>query len=192
MHATKIHIMTKMPELFTGRLKLRPFSMEDAPEVTKLCGEWAIAETTANIPHPYDQSMAEAWIASHKDAWEAGEAVTFAITESDEGRLLGAIGIQVNKTNLLGEIGYWIGKPYWNRGYATQAAKAVISFGFEHLGLNRIQARHMTKNPASGRVLEKAGMKPEGVLRQSIYRWGSFEDAAMFAVLRAEFQVSEE
>lgn len=79
----------------------------------------------------------------------------WAITHSDDGRLFGAISIHVEKGQRLAEIGYWIGKPFWNRGYATEATRAAIAYGFEHLGSNRIQARHMTKNPASGRVMQK-------------------------------------
>jgi RimJ/RimL family protein N-acetyltransferase len=156
--------------------------------VVELCGDWDVARTTANIPHPYDQSMAEAWIRTHRPAFEAGEATTYAITLNETVQLVGAIGIHINKSNRIGEIGYWIGKLFWNRGYATEAVKAVIAYGFEQLGLNRIHARHMTKNAASGRVMEKAGMKFEGVLRQSIYRWEKFEDAAIYSILQEEYE----
>lgn len=180
--------MTSILEIEIGDLKLRPFHMEDAPRVAELCGEWEIAATTANIPHPYDQNMAEEWIATHGQAFKEGDAVTVAITRSADGQLIGAIGLHIIEPDRLAEIGYWIGKPYWNQGYATQAAQALIEYGFDHFDLNRIQARHMTKNPASGRVMEKAGMSFEGVLRQSIFRWGSFEDAAMYSILRREFE----
>lgn len=180
--------MAKFPGLRTTRLRLRAFTLHDAPVVAELCGEWEIARTTVNIPHPYDQPMAEEWIGGHQKTFKNGDAVTFAIIQEEGGQLVGAIGIHVNKTNRMGEIGYWIGQPYWNRGYATEATKAVVSYGFDQLGLNRIHARHMTKNPASGRVMEKAGMKLEGVLRQSIYRWDTFEDAAIYSILREEYE----
>ncbi|MFU8772395.1 MAG: GNAT family N-acetyltransferase [Anaerolineales bacterium] len=80
-----------------------------------------------------------------------------------------------------------MGKPYWKQGYCTEAAKEVIRYSFEQLGLNRVQARHMTKNPASGRVMQKVGMQYEGTLRQSLLRWETFEDAAMYSILRDEF-----
>ena len=86
----------------------------------------------------------------------------------------------------MAEIGYWIGKPYWSQGYCTEAAREVVRYGFEVLNLNRIQARHMTKNPASGRVMEKVGMKYEGRLRQSLLRWDQFEDVAIYSILRDE------
>ena len=74
-----------------------------------------------------------------------------------------------------------------NQGYATEAAQAVLEYGFRKLGLHRVQARHFTKNPASGRVMQKIGMTYEGTLRQSIYRFGRFEDAALYSILRHEF-----
>jgi RimJ/RimL family protein N-acetyltransferase len=174
--------------LETERLTLRAFSSDDARDVARLCGEWEIAETTMHIPHPYESPMAEEWISSHQKDFDDGEAVTFAVTEKESGELLGAIALHIHKVNRLAEVGYWIGKQYWNQGYATESTKALISYGFDQLKLNRIQSRHMTKNPASGRVMEKAGMEFEGVLRQSIFRWNTFEDAAIYSVLRDDYE----
>jgi ribosomal-protein-alanine N-acetyltransferase len=184
--------MPNMPKLSTQRLRLRPFSLQDAPVVAELCGAWEIAATTGTIPHPYDQSMAEEWIGTHQPRFDAGEAVSFAIARLEDRQLVGAIGIHINKNHRSAEIGYWIGTPFWNHGYATEAARAVIAYGFDELALNRIQARHMTKNLASGRVMEKAGMTFEGTLRQSLYRWDAFQDAAMYSILREEYQAREE
>ncbi|MFN2148376.1 MAG: GNAT family N-acetyltransferase [Anaerolineales bacterium] len=180
--------MTGRRDLFTKRLHLRPFTLKDAPDVARYCGDWDIARMTANIPHPYDESMAREWISGHQQAFDEGESVTFAITLRESGELVGAIGIHVDKTNRAAEFGYWIGKPFWNQGYATEASKAVIAFGFKKLGLNRIYARHMTKNPASGRVMQKAGMRFEGVLRESLYRFESFNDAAIYSILASEYR----
>lgn len=180
--------MTGRPTLSTDRLILRPFTLDDAARVRKLAGEWEIAETTANIPHPYEEGMAEEWISTHEDAFENETGVTFAVVLRPEGSFIGAIGLGLNKAHQLAELGYWIGKPYWNQGYCTEAAKEVLRYGFEDLELNRIQARYMTKNPASGRVMEKVGMRHEGVLRQSLNRFGAFEDAAIFSILRDEYQ----
>lgn len=180
--------MAEIPDLITERLHLRPFTLKDAPEVAEYCRDWDVARMTSNIPHPYDESMAREWISSHPQAFEKGEAVTFAITKQDTGELVGAIGIHLDSANHAAEFGYWIGKPFWNRGYATEASKAVIGFGFEKLGLNRIYARHMTKNPASGRVMQKSGMSFEGILRQSLYRHDAFEDTAIYSILASEFR----
>ena len=83
-----------------------------------------------------------------------------------------------------GKQGYWLGKDYWNKGYATEAVKAVIGYGFEKLRLNRIYAGHFTKNPASGRVMQKTGMTHEGLGREHILHWGVYEDMVECAILR--------
>lgn len=182
--------MDQIPTLITPRSILRPFTPDDAPAVKKLAGEWEIAETTANIPHPYEEGMAEEWISTHREASDKGEEVTFAITLKPNGLLIGAIGIHINQAHRLAEMGYWIGRPYWNQGYCTEAAKGVLKYAFEVLGLNRVQARHMTKNPASGCVMQKVAMKYEGTLRRSLFRWGKFEDVAVYAILRDEYDVA--
>ena len=84
-------------------------------------------------------------------------------------------------------MGVWIGVDWWGRGYATEASQTVLQFGFEVLSLNRIYAHHMLRNPASGRVLEKIGMKHEGILRERVRKWGVFEDVAILSVIRKEW-----
>jgi RimJ/RimL family protein N-acetyltransferase len=180
--------MTATPTLSTDRLILRPFNLNDAARVRELAGEREVAAMTANIPHPYEEGMAEEWISHHEHSLENGTGVTLAIVLQSEDSLIGAMGLVLDKTHHSAELGYWIGKPYWNQGYCTEAATEVLRYGFEILGLNRVQARHMTKNPASGRVMEKVGMSHEGVLRQSLNRFGAFEDAAMFSILRDEYR----
>ncbi len=165
---------------------LRPFVRADAPHVLRLAGAREIADTTLTIPHPYLAGMAEQWIATHGDAWEQQDRGTFAITTETDG-LIGAIGLHFRPAHRRAELGYWIGRPFWNRGFATEAARAVIRFGFETLELNRIHASHLTRNPASGRVLVKAGMQLEGILRQHVMKWDRPEDLAQYAILREWF-----
>jgi RimJ/RimL family protein N-acetyltransferase len=94
----------------------------------------------------------------------------------------------LNLDHALAEMGYWIGKPFWNHGYCTEAAKRLVRFGFEALQLNRILARHLSRNPASGRVMEKIGMQYEGCLRQHIKKWGVFEDLKIYAILKETYR----
>ena len=101
--------------------------------------------------------------------------------------LIGIIALEFNHLARLAELGYWLGVPYWNKGYATEAARAVVEYGFKVLRLNRIQARHMTNNPASGRVLQKLGMAYEGTHRQATRRFGAYQDLAVYAILRSEY-----
>lgn len=177
-----------IPTLRTQRLVLRPFEVGDASIVQTLAGVAEVALTTQNIPHPYKDGMAEAWIATHRPSWDEGKLLTLAITSDSEG-LVGAVGIHINAVHRRGELGYWVGLPFWNRGYATEAAGALLEFGFGDLDLNRIQARHITRNPSSGRVMEKLGMKPEGVQRQHVVAHGVLEDVAMHAILKSEFDI---
>lgn len=181
--------MPPQPTLRTERLLLRPFHGEDAAVVQRLAGARDIADTTLTIPHPYLDGMAEEWIGTHGDAWDRQERATFAITSEGDG-VIGAIGLHLTLAHRRAELGYWVGRPFWNRGFATEAARAVIAFGFEALGLNRIHASHLARNPASGRVLVKAGMRFEGTLRQHVIKWDRAEDLAEYAILRAHHQPS--
>jgi RimJ/RimL family protein N-acetyltransferase len=104
--------------------------------------------------------------------------------KSKQGTLVGAVGLEINSAHERAEMGYWVGKTFWGSGYCTEAAEAVIDFGFKQLGLNRVIAYHMLRNPASGRVMEKLGMKQEGVLKQHVKKWGTFEDVALYGILR--------
>lgn len=178
--------MPEFPTLQTERLILRAFQMDDAPAVEKYVADKAIAATTLNIPHPYTRENAEEWVGTHQEAFENGQAVHFAITLGDNGRLIGAIGLEITAAHERAEIGYWIGKPHWGKGYCTEAMIAVLQHGLDFLGLERIFATHFLKNPASGRVMLKAGMKYEGRLRHHIKKWGEFEDLEMYSILKSK------
>lgn len=171
------------PTLYTERLLLRPFIVADAPDVQRLAGARAIADTTLLIPHPYPDGAAEAWIGTHARGHAEGKLAVFAITSRAEGTLLGAMGLVIASAHASAELGYWIGEPYWGRGYATEAGHAVLDFGFTTLGLHRIHAHHMLRNPQSGRVMVKLGMRFEGILRHAIRKWDTFEDVAQYAIL---------
>ncbi len=161
--------------------------MSDAAKVKRLAGDRAIAATTLTIPHPYADGMAQQWIEAHRPAFDAGESVSFAITDRATGELFGAIGLHLNTDQSRAELGYWIGKPYWRRGYATEAGMAVLQYGFDQLELNRIHAHYFVGNPSSGRVLEKLGMQCEGTMRQHVKRWGVFQDLVMYGILCSEY-----
>jgi RimJ/RimL family protein N-acetyltransferase len=180
--------MKQHPTLHTKRLVLRPFVLADAKDVQRLAGEKAIADTTANIPHPYLDGMAEQWIATHQECFEAGELVNLAIVLQEPDILVGAISLMdLSARHERGELGYWIGQPYWNQGYCTEAAQAVLAYGFSVLGLNRIHARFFKRNPASGRVMEKVGMVQEGYLRAHDKKWEQFEDIVLYGILKFEW-----
>ena len=172
-----------LPTLETDRLVLRPFRAADGPDVRRLAGDPRVAATTLNIPHPYEEGMAEGWIGTHEEAFAEGRGLTLAVTLRNEGTLVGAIGLVRNRRFESAEAGYWIGVPYWNRGYATEALEALLAHAFSTLGLHRVHAHHMDGNPASGRVMEKAGMRREGVLREAAKKGERFLDLAVYGIL---------
>lgn len=167
---------------------LRPFSTGDAKEVQRLAGDRAITDTTLNIPHPYENGMAEAWISRHREQFDLGLGFTFAITRKEDGILLGAITLLRVVRGHQAELGYWVGQPYWNQGICTEAGAAVMQYGFKIIGLNRIYASHFTRNPASGRVMQKLSMKHEGRMRQHVMKWGKFESLDFYGILRDEWE----
>jgi RimJ/RimL family protein N-acetyltransferase len=180
------------PLLITPRLLIRSFTLQDAPRVQLLAGDPAIADTTLNIPHPYEDGMAEVWIAGHADQFNRGEQAHFAVVLRDADELMGAVGLTFVSAHARAELGYWIGRPYWSRGYCTEAARAVMGYAFMARGINRVQATHLSRNPASGRVMQKLGMRHEGTALQYFRKAGRFEDVERFAVLRDEYFAASE
>ncbi len=177
-----------LPILETPRLLLRPFTLSDAPAVQRLAGDAAVADTTLNLPHPYPDGAAEAWIATHGPQHEAGEADTFAIVRRDDGALLGAISLLHTRRFNRAELGYWVGRPYWGQGICTAAGQAVLRYAFRDLGLRRVHAIHLARNPASGRVMQKLGMTREGLLRQHARKGEQYEDLVVYGLLREEWE----
>ena len=177
----------EQPTTSSDRLILRPCTLADAPDIHRMVADRDIASTTLLIPHPYEDGMAAEWIGTHQSKFEWGEQIIFAIVLRADGSLLGNITLRINQSDEHGELGYWIGKPYWNMGYATEATQAVIRYGFEVLGLQRIFAGHFTRNPASGRVMQKAGMTYEGCFRKHHKKWDVFEDLAYYGIIRGDY-----
>jgi ribosomal-protein-alanine N-acetyltransferase len=172
----------------TERLVLRPFRLEDAKRVQELAGDPAVAEMTDAIPHPYKDGVAQKWIAGIPAAREAGTGLALAICLKSDGSFVGTVSLgSINAEHRRAVLGYWIGRPYWNRGYCTEATRALVGYGFRSLGLNRVQAYLFEPNPASSRVLIKIGMRPEGVLRQHLLVRGRFQDLAAYGVLASEY-----
>lgn len=178
----------QIPTLLTSRLLLRPFNVSDGPEVQRQAGNIKIAQTTLNVPHPYKEGMAEVWIETHQEAFESKEAMTLAITESDSGQLVGCISLDLMLAHKKAELGYWIGEEFWGRGYGTEAAKAIVKFGFESLGINKIQARYMAGNEASGKIMRKIGMEQEGYLKEDVVRLGKLTDTVVYGLLKVNFK----
>lgn len=178
----------KQPTLETERLVLRPLTPKDAPNLARLAGRREIADTTISIPHPYSEQQARQWLAGNVELCAKGKVVVFGVQLKGDAKLVGSAGLRdIKAEHAQAELGFWIAIECWGKGYATEAARAVLAFGFEQLGLNRIYAHYMVRNPASGRVLAKLGMQRKGLLRQRVRKWGLFEDVVPLAILREEW-----
>jgi [ribosomal protein S5]-alanine N-acetyltransferase len=186
-HALTRKLAPEQPTLTTERLVLRPLAPGDAPTVERLAGEKDIASTTRLIPHPYPPGMAEHWIGTLPELYQRAEMINWGIA-LDGGVLLGTIRLTLNPVDNHAEMGYWVGKPYWNNGYCTEAARAVVAYGFDKLDLERIYANYMARNPASGRVLAKLGMVQEGLLRRHRRKFGRYEDLIVCGIVRSAWQ----
>lgn len=177
----------------TNRLMLRALCSIDVDSLQVLLQERDIASMTRAIPHPYPPGAAEKWLEEQLVAERVGDAWVRVVTrKSDEPisqdvrPLIGVVGLAICQENQNAELGYWLGKPYWGQGYCTEAAQAVVQFGFQELGLFRIHAHHFARNEASGRVLSKLGMSREGCLRKHVRKWGRFEDVIMYGMLATD------
>jgi RimJ/RimL family protein N-acetyltransferase len=179
--------MDKQPILKTSRLLLRPFDLSDAKRVQTLASDIKLATYTLNLPHPYEDGMAETWIKTHKENLEQDKNITYAVVIKETQELIGATSLMLNLNHKKAEIGYWFGVPYWNKGYCTEATVEMIRFGFEYVGLNKLLACAMVENTGSWRVMEKAGMNFEGVRRQEVLKWGEFKDLKYYYILREDY-----
>jgi len=148
----------------TNRLTLRPFMASDAATVATLVGDWDVARMCARIPHPYGEDDAKQWFASQPKARAEGAAFTFAVAGARDG-VIGAMGLTRRGADEMFEIGYWLGKPFWNRGYATEAGAALLAHAVEDLNETRFHAQHFEENQASGVVLQKLGFAYTGDVR---------------------------
>ena len=135
---------------------LRLLAPEQAEVIQRLASDARIAATT-RIPHPYPEHGARDFIAAQIDARQRGTAWTFAITDGDE--LVGVCGIEGIGGEDPPELGYWVGAPYWGRGYATAGVKLLLEFAFRNLLLDQVRAHALERNAASRRVLEKSGFE---------------------------------
>lgn len=179
--------MASLPTLVTKRLRIRPYSQADIPELLPLIGTREVAATTLRIAHPYTEKDARAFLELAKEPGKMWLAITLLADHSQ----IGGIGLRIDAQHHHAELGYWLGVPYWGQGYATEAAQTMLRYGFEDLALHRIFATHFKHNPASGNVLKKLGMRYEGCQREHLLKWGQFVDSEMYGLLRHEWEVRE-
>ncbi len=176
--------MKQDPTLETARLRLRPYSEADIGELLPLIGTRQVAATTLRIAHPYSEQDARGFLAMVQD----DDKIWLAITLKTDARQIGGIGLRLDREHQHAELGYWLGVSYWGWGYATEAGREMVRYGFRDLGLHRIFATHFKHNAASGHVLEKLGMRYEGCQREHLRKWGEFVDSELYGILRHEWE----
>ena len=181
--------MIEQPVLETTRLRLRPLELSDASAIQTAAGAREIADTMISLPHPYPAGEAERYVARRQSEREAGHSATFTIEQKSQGRFCGLVEVRdIDREHSQAELSFWLAVEDWGQGFMSEAIRAVVRYAFESLGLNRLFAYHMLRNPTCGRVLDKNGFKQEGLLRQRVQKWGQFEDVALCALLRQEWQ----
>jgi len=179
---------SSLPVLETDRLVLRPLRRQDAKDIFSYASDPEVARYVLWDPH---QSVSEtrSYIRYMRSLSRRGLPSSWAVTLRDSGKVIGTIGFMwYSEANSAAELGYSLSKSFWNLGYATEALRAVIRSVFAVLPVNRLEAQHDLRNPASGRVMEKSGMKKEGILRQRIRNKGEYVDVALFAILRSDLE----
>ena len=151
----------------TERLRARPIELSDAPRVTELFQEKDLAWNLGRAPWPYALKDAENWLKIVARQWAAETEFPFAILKDDT--LIGCCGIvQIDAEQNIWEIGYWVGKPYWGKGYVTEASIGLLDWAERELGITRFVSGHIFDNPASGRVLEKLGFELAGEIEMYV------------------------
>jgi RimJ/RimL family protein N-acetyltransferase len=166
---------------------LRKLEESDAPSIQSLVSDRDVAVNLLLVPHPYPENGAIEWIRTANKHLNDRTGLHWGIERHDTPGIIGNIGLKLVLEHQRAEIGYWLGKPFWGRGYATEAALAVVKHGFETMGLNRMNSFHYHWNPQSGRVLAKIGMKHEGVQRRHILRLGQWADDVMLGMLKEDY-----
>lgn len=171
----------------TERIHLRRLTLADSERVAFLANNENIFRNTLSLPFPYTEADAINWISSHEENFAVDRAYDYAIVNTADDLIIGVIGLS-NYGHYRGELGYWVGEDYWNMGYATEAAKLILDYAFNHLNYNRVYARHIESNPASGKVMEKIGMTYEGCQREHEYVNDVYENIILYGIIKSDYK----
>lgn len=169
--------------LESERLTLRPVANEDISAIVALAGDVEVAQWTVSIRHPLSEGQVTEWLAG----CVAGREHAFAIQPKDENKLIGIVGITVMGDGKKGEIGYWIGRPYWGNGFATEAVRRVLLHGFGALGLAEIEATVFPGNDRSVQVLAKTGFSETGSDHRAAPARGGDRNVIVYTLTKRDF-----
>ena len=152
------------------------------------CNDFEVVKTTLGLPWPYTEEMARCWIGKHTQREKDGNSYEFAICfKENPDKIIGCVSLMdINPRAKRAELGYWVAREYWKQGIATEAAKAMLDFGFNKLGLHSIVARYFDINPASGRVMEKCGMTYVGTIREHECRFDKYYNVGYYEMIETD------
>jgi [ribosomal protein S5]-alanine N-acetyltransferase len=180
-------IFSDFPILETERLKLRKITLEDVEDMYSYCSNVEVPKYASWNPH---NSLSETMESIERviGQWENKKLVHWGIEYKENAKFIGTIEFVTWETqHKVAEIGYCLSQDYWGMGIAPEAAKEVIKFGFNNMDLVRIQARCYLENIGSARVMEKAEMSFEGIIRKGLFSKGKHQDLKMYSILKEEF-----
>jgi RimJ/RimL family protein N-acetyltransferase len=177
------------PWLDTERLVLRELRLDDAAAIADGAGDPQVARFLIQVPSPYPIGLARRWIAARQTWWREARGITLAIAlRGAPSQLLGTASLRRAPSNARAELGYWLAAHAWGHGYATEACRALLDFGFGELKLARVYAHVIAGNAASCRVLDKLGMVCEGVQRSHIRKARVRRDLVLYGLLVDEWR----
>ena len=184
--------MEHFPELQTERLILNQPKWTDVSIIVSYAGNIKIVENTRSMPHPYYEEDAISWSHMVNQGFKKKDQFIFAIRSKSTNEFIGGVGLTLDIYNNRAELGYWIAEPFWNQGYTTEAVSAMLNFGFDTLGLNKIIAVYLTTNSASGKVMIKNGMIKEAEFKEhDIKRDHTIEDNEYVSLIQYRLIKSE-
>lgn len=187
--------MNTFPKLDTEHLILDQVKPSDIPNIVSYAGNIKIVENTRTMPHPYHEEDAISWMNMANQGFKNKNNYIFAIRIKETAAFIGGIGLTIDIENNRAELGYWLAEPFWNKGYTTEAVKAILYFGFHNLNLNKIIAAYLTTNEASGKVMLKNGMIKEGefkdhdIKKDHTIEEGKYVSLIQYRLLKSEYEL---
>lgn len=178
----------QFPEIRTKRLILGEIDSYQLAEIAEQANNIKIAENTLNLPFPYRERDAQNWVEMQQEMFNETRGYVFAIYLRDSKVFVGGCGLHLDVSHNKAEIGYWIGEEFWQNGIATEAARALLDFGFNRLVLNKVYATCFKGNKASARVLKKLKFEKEGFLKQHFLKNGRYKDVYIFGLIKDNFR----
>ena len=185
--ATVKYFPQTFPTLRTKDLLLRRFTTDDSTQAIIILNDVDITKNLEVTPYPFTADHYSAFLKKANDGFDSKTCLRFAIAKNDlPDKMIGLIGLYMNKYNEVASVCYYLEKPYWGKGYMTQALKEVIEYGFKVLHLHKIGAEHYASNIGSGKVMEKCGMTKEILQKHQTKRFGVYNDVYFYAIINDE------